>query len=422
MRLLPALLLLCGGILANLVWYGLARVFGLLGPSIIVASNGAPIGVGAVAASTAMAGIAALLVRFVLARILVRWAKSERPAFAALAGGVLILSFFAPAQALAGEQPADLLLLGLMHVTAAGFSWLASEFVGVQPRSFGEVNYVGSIPSAAVAVVTGATSGIGQAVARQLAERGVVVIGVGRDVQRARELESASRRIRVLEGNLEDRDAVDRLANTISTLAPGGIDILVHCAGVLLPRAANTPLGIDRNFAVSFLGRFALTQRLSLSSSCRIVIVGAAERGRLPTPHRRELRRREHIKSGLQAHGSAQLANDLWVGWLARRGFRVFGYGPGPVHTRIRRAIPLAVRVVLTPFFAARTKPADTAAKDVIRLLFDDRLPSSGFANRSGLFTHDPFVADAERQDAVIDLAQELLGDRGGVVPSPLPS
>src|SRR5579883_1174793 len=81
-----------------------------------------------------------------------------------------------------------------------------------------------------VAVVTGATSGIGMATARRLAEQGAHVAAVGRNAQALANLEH--KRIRTYRVDLADEKATDEFAvNVVRDLR--GVDVLVNAAGIL---------------------------------------------------------------------------------------------------------------------------------------------------------------------------------------------
>src|SRR5688572_7240918 len=105
-----------------------------------------------------------------------------------------------------------------------------------------------SVPK--IAVVTGASSGIGQAVAIKLAQRGFNVAAVSR---RAAALEEtvklsgpAAHRIAIFTADVSDPAAVDKMAKAVLEKF-GTVHALVNCAGT------NTP---DRSFATLSLATF----------------------------------------------------------------------------------------------------------------------------------------------------------------------
>src|SRR5690348_120211 len=89
-----------------------------------------------------------------------------------------------------------------------------------------------------VAIVTGASSGIGFGCATALAEAGMAVLGTGRDTDRLAELERAvgdPDRIATLAVDLTDDDAPQRIVE--SALSRWGrIDFLVNNAGIGSPK------------------------------------------------------------------------------------------------------------------------------------------------------------------------------------------
>jgi NADP-dependent 3-hydroxy acid dehydrogenase YdfG len=110
-----------------------------------------------------------------------------------------------------------------------------------------------------VAMVTGASSGIGEATALLLAERGAAVALTAR---RADRLETLAVKIRdaggtalVLEADVSDRgQAIDAVARTVSSL--GRLDTLVNNAGVMLlgPAVGAEPDEWERMVQVNLLG------------------------------------------------------------------------------------------------------------------------------------------------------------------------
>ena len=110
------------------------------------------------------------------------------------------------------------------------------------------------------ALVTGASRGIGRAVAIALVEAGAQVIGIGRDLPALRSLAEASG-FTVRQVDLEASDELQRFVEqSLPDLPP--IDILVNCAGAgrFAPLTDHHPEEIDRLLALNVRAPIALTQ------------------------------------------------------------------------------------------------------------------------------------------------------------------
>ncbi|WBP90408.1 SDR family NAD(P)-dependent oxidoreductase [Kitasatospora cathayae] len=117
------------------------------------------------------------------------------------------------------------------------------------------------------ALVTGATSGIGRAIAQVLAERGAHVVVSGRDAARGeqavREIRAAGGKADFVQADLGSVAAARRLAREARQLT-GGIDILVNNAGIY-PFAGTvdtTEEVFDQVFDVNVKAPFFLTAEL----------------------------------------------------------------------------------------------------------------------------------------------------------------
>jgi NAD(P)-dependent dehydrogenase (short-subunit alcohol dehydrogenase family) len=112
----------------------------------------------------------------------------------------------------------------------------------------------------AVAVVTGATSGLGQAAAEGFAALGAHVILVVRDAERGERVRAAigPESATVARCDLSSLADVRALAATL----PDRIEVVVHNAGVLPPKLTRTGEGHELTFATNVLGPFLLTALL----------------------------------------------------------------------------------------------------------------------------------------------------------------
>src|SRR5690349_22729671 len=117
------------------------------------------------------------------------------------------------------------------------------------------------------ALVTGGTDGIGKEVARGLAIAGHRVILVGRDREKgeraASEIKETTRNAEITyrQADLSLASETCRLGDEIMRLYPQ-VHYLVLGAGAVRGRRQLTAEGIESTFALNYLSRFALTQRL----------------------------------------------------------------------------------------------------------------------------------------------------------------
>ena len=124
-----------------------------------------------------------------------------------------------------------------------------------------------------VALITGASSGIGAATAIAFAEAGWDVMAAGRDEGRLEEVADVSENISTWSGELTESDDCDELvADTIDEF--GQIDCLVNCAGVIVRATVadtsdddwRTTMAINLD-APFFLSRAALPHLLRSTGS-----------------------------------------------------------------------------------------------------------------------------------------------------------
>ncbi len=105
-----------------------------------------------------------------------------------------------------------------------------------------------------VALLTGATSGIGKAAAEGLKREGAHVIVLARDPTMAQGFEGVA-------CDLSSQASVRKAAAEVLAKHPK-IDVLVLSAGVFLKQRSETVDGIERTFAVNYLSHFLLVNLL----------------------------------------------------------------------------------------------------------------------------------------------------------------
>ena len=221
-------------------------------------------------------------------------------------------------------------------------------------------------------LVTGASSGIGRALAEALAARGGRVVLAARSLERtAAALDQVRRRYphadaRVLPIDLSDFGSVRRAAGEL--LAEGrGLDVLVNNAGVAGTFGLSKD-GFDLTYATNHLGPFLLTNlllpRLRESSSARIVNVSSAAHLRVKQIDWTVLNRRSTPKrSRFPDYSVSKLMNVVHAKELARRlaGASVTTYAlhPGAVASNVWRSLPGSLQWLLKSFMLSNEQGAE---------------------------------------------------------------
>jgi NAD(P)-dependent dehydrogenase (short-subunit alcohol dehydrogenase family) len=175
-------------------------------------------------------------------------------------------------------------------------------------------------------VITGATSGIGEVAAEELARKGARIVVVARSPFRA---DAVMGRLAIANpdvrhalhiADLSRLSEMKRVAGEIAAAEPK-IDVLVNNAGAINSVRETTPDGLELTFAVNHLAYFVLANllldRLKGMPGARIVCVSsdAHKFGRLDFDDLQSAKR----YGGFRTYGASKLCNILFTRELARR-------------------------------------------------------------------------------------------------------
>ena len=190
-----------------------------------------------------------------------------------------------------------------------------------------------------VCVVTGATRGLGRAIAERLLSEGAIVYGVGRNRDLGEELAGRWPHFHFEQGDVSSSDEMTQIINAVSARA-GGLDHLVCNAGitrdglVLRMKDAQWDAVLRTNLSGAFFSIRAALRHLMKSTDASIVAVSSLV-GQTGNPGQSNY---AASKAGLIALCQS-VAKEV-----AARNVRVNVVAPGLIDTEMTMSLPVAVR------------------------------------------------------------------------------
>ncbi|WP_042427107.1 SDR family oxidoreductase [Streptacidiphilus anmyonensis] len=247
----------------------------------------------------------------------------------------------------------------------------------------------------AVAIVTGASRGLGRALALALAERGWEVVVDGRGAEALDGLAAGRPRIHAVAGDVTDTWHRTALVTTAADL--GGVDLLVNNAGVLggrgLAAVADLSLAeLRRAFEVNVLAPLGLLQEtlplLRASGGAVLNISSDAAVEAYPTwgGYGATKAALEALSGSLAAELAAEPAEEAAHETAdGQRAVRVWWVDPGEMDTAMYRAADAAAA-------AEAPRPEEGAVPGLLALL--DARPPSGRYTAAGLVAEHGTAAE----------------------------
>lgn len=279
-------------------------------------------------------------------------------------------------------------------------------------------------------LITGATSGIGEVAARELAAKGAKVVLVGRS---AAKCEATAAMIRQATGNpaveflvadLSSQAEVRRLAAEIKTRYPR-IDVLVNNAGAMISPRRESADGIEMTWALNHLGYFLLTDllldTLKASAPSRVVSV-ASDAHRMASGIDWDDVEGKKSYSAWRAYSQSKLANVLFTRELARRlegsGVTANCLHPGFVATNFAAGRGLTFRIFQVGAKLFAITPEE-GAKTTVYLASSPEVEgaSGGYYSKCKLVTPTAAARDDEAARRLWDLSEAMVGRRPAGTP-----
>lgn len=283
--------------------------------------------------------------------------------------------------------------------------------------------------TAKIILITGATSGIGLATMKGLAEEGHRLIGVARSPEKIAAAEEALRsaypdiELKFLKADLSSQTQIRQLAEEIDQALKAwdtdSLDVLINNAGAVTSWYTQTEDGYERQFAVNHLAPFLLTHLLlpylQKAPNGRVLTVSSGSH-RHTRIHWRDVMFSRHYGT-LRAYKQSKLANVLFTLELNRRlgpGSTVKAYAvdPGLVNTQIGAKDTSGF---VKWFWGRRSRhgnPPEVAAETSVYLACRARIPyqEQWYWKECHPIPSSPYSRKAEPAQRLWDLSARLCG------------
>jgi len=277
-----------------------------------------------------------------------------------------------------------------------------------------------------VCMVTGATRGIGYAVAKGLAQKGANVVIVGRSEERIRTALTGIRQAvngACVEGLLADLSSqadVRKLARDFSARY-STLDVLVNNVGATILKYQQSPDGLEMTWALNYLNHFLLTHLLlnslraaaNANGEARIVEVTSSVY-RFSDPQFKRLQQQKGY-NGVLAYAQSKRAIQVYTHELARRmqgtGVTINAITPGFVATNIAGGNGFLATIMMA-LIKRVSKPVDEGVRPIVHLASAPELcgKSGGYYKSFTAMPDDPLCKDQDIAARLWKMSEEMTG------------
>jgi NAD(P)-dependent dehydrogenase (short-subunit alcohol dehydrogenase family) len=221
------------------------------------------------------------------------------------------------------------------------------------------------------ALITGATSGIGRATAEKLAQLGIHVMVVGRNVERGEktigEIRAAGGKADFISSDLRDAASARTVARKATELGGGRVDILINNAGMFPfgPTHEMSEDSFDDVYALNVKAPYFLVAELAplMARQGKGAIVNVSTMVS------------EYGAAGMSLYGSSKAAINLltkaWAAEYGPKGVRVNAVSPGPTRTEGTVAMGDAFQQLAAQAPAGRPAAPQEIAEAIVFLASD---------------------------------------------------
>ncbi|RJX26988.1 MAG: SDR family NAD(P)-dependent oxidoreductase [Acholeplasma sp.] len=276
-----------------------------------------------------------------------------------------------------------------------------------------------------VAVVTGATSGIGRANVELLLKDNIDVIGLARSEKRAEELKisfsdlETSAKLHIVMGDLssnqKSKDALKNIQYVLNKHYQGRLDILMNIAGIVSSGLHVNEDGNELTFATNHLSVFILTlglvSYLEKSTNPRILVVSSLSHYRASINFNNLQNKKCY--NILKAYKRSKLYNVFFVKAFARKypHLPIFAIDPGLVKTEIglKNTSKLAGKIWL--WRVSKGTDAIYPASFMAKIAIDqDYVTQTGLYFKEGIpKKSNPITYNETYQERLWDITKELV-------------